>query len=607
MVAGLAIHTSEPRVWTPDEIALAEEVAERTWAAVERARAEAVVAADLQETQRLRALGARLITEDDTQTLYQEILAAAIALTRADAGTVQILDVATQELVLLANQGFEQTIITHFDRMSESANTPCGMALKTGNRSFVDFDVPESENPDGARRMLLEAGYRSGQSTPLITRAGKIIGMVSTHWHQHHRPSERELRFLDLLARQAADLIEQRQTAEEREQLLVREQAARAEADRANRIKDEFLAVLSHELRSPLNPILGWTQLLQNGKLDAARQAEALKTIERNAKLQAQLIEDLLDISRIMQGKLSLTAVPVSLVSVIAAALETVRLAADAKKIQITLDLTPNIAPIAGDAARLQQVVWNLLTNAVKFTPEGGQVTIALRQLEQAAQMQVIDTGRGIQPQFLPHVFEYFRQEDGSTTRKFGGLGLGLAIVRQIVAMHGGTVWAESGGEHQGAIFTVQLPLSTQAQPPELEPPRHCMTTEAPLSNLQILLVDDETDTREFQTIVLEQSGAIVTAVASGLEALQALEQFTPDLLVSDIGMAEMDGYMLIEQIRLRRQDAGGKMPALALTAYAGAFEQRKALESGFQAHLTKPVEPEDLVKAIVSLLRSQP
>ncbi|WP_242036476.1 PAS domain S-box protein [Leptolyngbya sp. FACHB-321] len=607
LVAGLAIHTSEPRVWTPDEIALAEEVAERTWAAVERARAEAVVAADLQETQRLRALGARLITEDDTQTLYQEILAAAIALTRANAGTVQILDVATQELVLLANQGFEQTIITYFDRMSESANTPCGMALKTGNRSFVDFDVPESENHDRARRMLLEAGYRSGQSTPLITRAGKIIGMVSTHWHQHHRPSERELRFLDLLARQAADLIEQRQTAEEREQLLVREQAARAEADRANRIKDEFLAVLSHELRSPLNPILGWTQLLQNGKLDAARQAEALKTIERNAKLQAQLIEDLLDISRIMQGKLSLTAVPVSLVSVIAAALETVRLAADAKKIQITLDLTPNIAPIAGDAARLQQVVWNLLTNAVKFTPEGGQVTIALRQLEQAAQMQVIDTGRGIQPQFLPHVFEYFRQEDGSTTRKFGGLGLGLAIVRQIVAMHGGTVWAESEGEHQGAIFTVQLPLSTQAQPLELESPRHCVTTEAPLSHLQILLVDDETDTREFQTIVLEQSGAIVTAVTSGLEALQALEQFTPDLLVSDIGMAEMDGYMLIEQIRLRRQDAGGKMPALALTAYAGAFEQRKALESGFQAHLTKPVEPEDLVKAIVSLLRSQP
>jgi signal transduction histidine kinase/CheY-like chemotaxis protein len=400
--------------------------------------------------------------------------------------------------------------------------------------------------------MLLEAGYRSAQSTPLITRAGKIIGMVSTHWCQHHRPSERELRFLDLLARQAADLIEQRQTAAEREQLLVREQAARVEADRANRIKDEFLAVLSHELRSPLNPILGWTQLLQNGKLDETRQAEALQTIERNAKLQAQLIEDLLDISRIMQGKLSLTAAPVNLVSVIAAALETVQLAAAAKHIQITLDLEPNLPPIAGDAARLQQVVWNLLTNAVKFTPAGGQVTLALRQLEQVAQMQVIDTGRGIQPQFLPHVFEYFRQEDGSTTRKFGGLGLGLAIVRQIVAMHGGTVWAASEGENCGASFTVQLPLSTPAQPHEPEPPRHHVTLEAPLSNLQILLVDDETDTREFQAMVLEQSGATVTAVASGLEALQALDRFTPDLLISDIGMAAMDGYMLMQQIRSR-------------------------------------------------------
>ncbi|XHX76482.1 MAG: GAF domain-containing protein [Stenomitos frigidus ULC029] len=603
-VAGLAIHTSEARVWTTDEIALAEEVAERTWAAVERARAEAVVAADLQDTQRLRELGVQLVIEDDIQTLYQEIMAAAIALTRADAGTVQILDVATQDLVLLATQGFKQTTTIHFGRINERDHTPCGIALKTGNRSFVDFDVPESEYPDRARRLLVEAGYRSGQSTPLITRAGKIIGIVSTHWREHHRPSERELRFLDLLARQAADLIEQRQTAAEREQLLVLEQAARAEADRANRIKDEFLAVLSHELRSPLNPILGWTRLLQNGKLDAARQAEALKTIERNAKLQAQLIEDLLDISRIMQGKLSLTAAPVSLASVLSAALETVQLAAAAKHIQMTLDLEPNIALIAGDAARLQQVVWNLLTNAVKFTPVGGQVTIALRQVDQWAQMRVIDTGRGIQPQFLPHVFEYFRQEDGSTTRQFGGLGLGLAIVRQIVEMHGGTVWAESEGENQGASFTVQLPLSTQAQLSEPEPPRNSVTTEASLGNLQILLVDDEIDTREFQTIVLEQSGATVTAVASSLEALQALDQFVPDLLVSDIGMAEMDGYMLIEQIRSRRQDCGGAMPAIALTAYAGTLAQQRAIESGFQAHLTKPVEPEALVKAIVSLLR---
>jgi len=287
----------------------------------------------------------------------------------------------------------------------------------------------------------------------------------------------------------------------------------------------------------------------------------------------------------------------------------------------MTLDLDSSIAPVSGDATRLQQVVWNLLTNAIKFTPKGGQVTVELRQLEQAAQMRVTDTGKGIQPQFLPHVFEYFRQEDGSTTRNFGGLGLGLAIVRQIVEMHGGTVRVESEGEHRGASFTVQLPLSTQAQPSEAKRPRDSVTLGAPLSNLQILLVDDETDTREFQALVLEQSGATVTAVASGFEALQALDRFRPDLLISDIGMAAMDGYMLMQQIRSREAlrshahltDEGRTMPAfseavlpaIALTAYAGAFEQRKAIESGFQLHLTKPVELEALVKAIVGLLRN--
>jgi PAS domain S-box-containing protein len=252
-----------------------------------------------------------------------------------------------------------------------------------------------------------------------------------------------------------ADIDDRKQAEAERELLLRREQAARAEAEQANRIKDEFLAVLSHELRSPLNPILGWARLLQNGKFDEARRTEALKTIERNAKLQSQLIEDLHDTSRIMQGKLLLTVAPVSLTSVISAAAETVRLAAEAKQIQVTLDLDRAVSSISGDAARLQQVVWNLLTNAVKFTPSGGQVIVELRQLNQMAQIRVIDTGKGINPQFVPYVFEYFRQEDGSTTRKFGGLGLGLAIVRRIVEMHGGTIQADSLGEGLGATFTV--------------------------------------------------------------------------------------------------------------------------------------------------------
>ena len=374
----------------------------------------------------------------------------------------------------------------------------------------------------------------------------------------------------------------------ERQRILQQEQAAREEAERANRLKDEFLAVLSHELRSPLNPILGWTRLLQLGKLDAARTTEALKIIERNAKLQAQLIEDLLDISRIMQGKLSFTVTPVKLTGVISEALETVRLAASAKHITIKLDLDLDSAKgsVSGDAARLQQVVWNLLTNAVKFTSHGGQVTVEVRQLEGLAQIRVIDTGKGINPNFLPHVFEYFRQEDGSTTRRFGGLGLGLAIVRQIVEMHGGTVRAESQGENQGATFIVQLPVLQQATPILSEPSSPKTTTEVPLDNIQILLVDDDPDTREFQTFLLEQSGAMVTAVTSGLEALQALEQLIPNAIVSDIGMVQMDGYTLISQIRCRPASRGGTIPAIALTAYAAEVDQQRAIGAGFQAHI---------------------
>jgi PAS domain S-box-containing protein len=576
----------------------------------ERKQAEAIITTDLANTRLLRDLSTRLLIEDNIQVLYDQIMAAAITLTRADAGTVQILDKATQELVLLAAQGFDCTITDHFDRVNASSNTSCGLALIKGTRAFIDFDRPECDDPCGALRMHVDAGYRSAQSTPLLSRSGQPIGMVSTHWRQHYRPTEQELRFLDLLARQAADLIEQRQTEAARQQVLAREQAARTAAEQANRIKDEFLAVLSHELRSPLNPILGWTRLLRHGKLAPARQSEALATIERNAKLQAQLIEDLLDISRIMQGKLTLTAAPVSLAVVIAAAVETVSLAADAKKLQITLDLDSTVAPVSGDAGRLQQVVWNLLTNAVKFTDPGGQVMVALRQVAAAdslgqvmAQLRVSDTGKGISPSFLPHVFEAFRQADGSTTRQFGGLGLGLAIVRQIVELHGGTVTAASRGEQQGATFSVQLPILPQALPLATSPNQLPAGAATCLDNVQILLVEDDADTREFQAFLLEQYGATVTAVASGIAALQALEQWLPDVLVSDIGMADMDGYRLIQQIRSRPPSQGGLVPAIALTAYAAELDQKRALQAGFQQHLTKPLEPERLVHAIVNLL----
>jgi PAS domain S-box-containing protein len=597
-VAGLAVHTTEPRDWTEEDVALAEEVAERTWAAVDRARAEAIVAADLQDTQRLRELGARLVTEGDIQTLYQEILSTAIALTRADAGRVQIFDAATQELVLLATQGFDQTMNEHFYRMDASSNTPCGMSLRNGDRSFIDFNVPQSEDPDGSMQMHVKAGYLCGQSTPLITRSGKLIGMVSTHWHEQHPSCERELRFLDLLVRQATDLIEQRQTANEREHLLAREQAARAEADRANRIKDEFLAVLSHELRSPLNPILGWSKLLQNGKLDAAKTQQALQTIERNAKLQAELIEDLLDVSRILQGKLNLNVSAINLSSIIRAAMETVRLAAEAKAIHLNANLAET-GLVAGDATRLQQVMWNLLSNAVKFTPTGGQVNIRLERLDSFAQITISDTGQGIEPDFLPYVFDYFRQADATTTRKFGGLGLGLAIVRHLVELHGGAVAVESPGIGRGAAFTVRLPLMPIQAITDHD--SRSSASASDLNGIRVLVVDDEPDSREFVAFVLEQSGAEVVTATTASEALGLLQRLKPDVLLSDIGMPEMDGYMLMQQVRALPVEQGGQVLAIALTAYAGDFNQQQARQAGFQRHLAKPVEPEKLIKTITS------
>ncbi|NDJ24883.1 response regulator [Nostoc sp. B(2019)] len=402
------------------------------------------------------------------------------------------------------------------------------------------------------------------------------------------------------------DITDRKRTESERDRLLERERAARAEAEAANRIKDEFLAVLSHELRSPLNPILGWSRLLQSRKFDETALKRALETIERNAKLQAQLIEDLLDVSRILQGKINLNMTAVDLASTIEAAMETVRLAAEAKTIQIQTMLDPAVGQVLGDSARLQQVLWNLLSNAVKFTPSGGQVNVLLECVDAQAQITVSDNGKGISPDFLPHVFEYFYQGDSTTTRKFGGLGLGLALVRHLVEMHGGTVWAQSPGEEQGSIFTVQLPLLKDSA--IIKDETNTVLTNAtasPLTGIQILLVDDNADTRDFFSFVLEEFGALVTAVASANEALQALAQSKPDILLSDIGMPEMNGYMLIEQVRaLETKEGRQQIPAIALTAYAGEMNQQQTLTAGFQQHIAKPVAPEELLTAIFNLVK---
>lgn len=395
------------------------------------------------------------------------------------------------------------------------------------------------------------------------------------------------------------DIHDQKELEVERNRLLAQEQAARAEAERANRIKDEFLAVLSHELRSPLNPILGWTKLLQTRKFNETKTAEALATIERNAKLQTQLIDDLLDVAKILRGKLSIDASPVNLAFVIESAIDTVRTAAVAKSIALH-PILPNIGQVSGDSNRLQQIVWNLLSNAIKFTPNGGQVEIQLQRVDKQAEIIVRDTGKGINPDFLPYIFESFRQEDVSITRKYGGLGLGLAIVRQLVEAHGGTITADSPGEGLGATFTVQLPLLNLQ--PEIKQLDELPQPALELTGIRVLTVDDDADARELLTVMLAEYGATVLTVGSAEEVLENLESFQPDVLVSDIGMPEVDGYSLIQQIRTLTAEKGGEIPAIALTAYARIEDSQRAITSGYQRHVTKPLDPEELVQAVMAL-----
>ena len=397
-----------------------------------------------------------------------------------------------------------------------------------------------------------------------------------------------------------------------KDELLMREQMSRAEAETANRAKDEFLSVLSHELRTPLNAILGWSAMLRQRTLSQDKVLQALETIERNAKSQAQLIEDILDVSRIITGKLRLQVRPVNLVSVIESAIESVRLAAEAKSIRLQSALDSQVGLLLGDANRLQQVVWNLLSNALKFTPKDGRVEIRLKRVNSHAEITVRDTGLGISSDFLPFVFDRFRQHDSTTTRSYGGLGLGLAIVRQLVELHGGTVTVVSPGIGKGTTFTVTLPAMIIPQPPSDPEPLNSIVeakrrveASPSLEGLQILVVDDEADALELLSTILQNNGAEVIAVASVKQALTIIETATdrsPDVLVSDIGMPDEDGYSLIRKLRQLEAQRGGKLPAIALTAYAGSDDRRQALLAGFQMHLTKPVDAAELVAVVASL-----
>jgi signal transduction histidine kinase/ActR/RegA family two-component response regulator len=383
--------------------------------------------------------------------------------------------------------------------------------------------------------------------------------------------------------------------------------ASRADAETANRLKDEFLAILSHELRTPLSAVLGWASLLGSGQLDPARTVNAIRTIERNAKLLARIIDDLLDISRIIAGNVRIESLPLDLVAVIQGALDEVRLAAEVKGVSLTFSCQAVPDPVGGDALRLQQVVANLASNAVKFTPAGGQVEVRLSSAGSEAEIQVADTGKGVAPEFLPHIFERFTQADTSTTRRLGGVGLGLSIVKALVELHGGTVRADSPGPGRGATFTVRIPVLAPRDAAEVE--RRVTQDEAMeaavlqrLDGVSVLLVEDDADGRQVLTVILELAGAKVNAVGSVRGALAALADLRPDVLVSDVGMPDEDGYALIRHIRAREASGVGGMPAIALTGYATPDDCARLLAAGFQLYLRKPVDPSQIVAAVASL-----
>lgn len=487
------------------------------------------------------------------------------------------------------------------------------LRLMRENKPYVVDDV---DNDEQVTEEDLTA-YRQTAIQAVICvplhKNGRFAGCMAVHQRvpRHWTPEEVEL--VSFVSNRFWEAIERARIVKRLNKSFTREQELRQSAETVNRVKDEFLATLSHELRTPLNAILGWATMLRNGRLSAADSARALETVERSARAQSQLIDDLLDISRIITGKLRLEITALDLSKVITAAVDAVRPAAEAKGIRLQIILDSEADAVSGDAGRLQQVVWNLVSNAVKFTPKGGRVQIRLERINSHVEIIVSDTGKGINPEFLPYVFDRFRQADQTTTRRQGGLGLGLSIVRQLVEMHGGTVHAESEGEGQGTTFIVQLPRLITISRNEREDETRVHPTAAgqvefqdseELNGLKILVVDDEPDSRELLRAVLEQCGAQVTTTGSVAAALETLQKGDFDVMISDIGMPDEDGYTLISEIRQLQAEKGGRIPAIALTAYARVEDRVRALNAGFQAHIPKPVEPVELVAVIASLAK---
>jgi PAS domain S-box-containing protein len=569
----------------------------------ERKRAE-LIQARLNRQAALRAeISAALTNENNSlPQMLQECAESVVEHLDAALARIWLLNETGDVLMLQASAGLEVNIPGLAERVPVGQYKIGLIAEEKAPHLTNDvLNDPRISDKAWAERegMAAFAGY------PLMD-GDKLIGVLAMF--ARHGLEADTINALASVADILVHGIQRKRIEDERALLLAREHEARMDAENASRLKDDFLAMISHELRAPLTAILGWAQMLRSGTLDRASAERALTTIERNAKSQAHLVGDLLDASRIATGKLSLESKPVELMSVVDAAVDAVRPSVEAKSLRMQIVMEPWVGPFNGDPERLKQVVWNLLSNAIKFTPAGGLIEVRLERLENKALLIVSDTGQGIDPEFLPHIFDRFRQADSSTKRQQGGLGLGLAIVKHIVELHGGAIYAYSRGEGQGSDFMITLPLAVQkveSNEGELWPESlpESSTRSGSLRGVKVLVVDDERDTREVLSVMLNRYGTEVRAAGSVREALEVLSEWKPDLLVSDIGMPDEDGYVMIQKLRALPADEGGQLPAVALTAFASPADREKALASGFQRHLAKPVEPVELAKIVARVL----
>jgi signal transduction histidine kinase/CheY-like chemotaxis protein len=578
-------------------------------------RAKAALEEQSHDLELLNRTGALLGAKLDLEPLVQAITDAGTQLVGADFGAFfyTVRDATGGVFMLYTLSGAPREA---FERLGHPRSTPLFAPTFEGKGGVIRIGNVHEDPRYGQWEPYL--GMPPGHlpvcsylAVPVALRSGEAIGGL---FFGHHAPdmfTERHARLLAGLAAQAGIAIdnarmydEARRAAVERAQLLEAERAARAEVERISVMKDEFLATLSHELRTPLNAILGWSDMLL-ARVTASEDRRGLQTIARNARLQSQLIEDLLDMNRIISGKVRLEVQRVDLAAVIDSALDSVGPAVESKALRLHRTLDPTAGPVFGDPQRIQQVVWNLLSNSIKFTPRGGRIDVVLRRVSSHIEIRVTDSGIGIPPEFLPHVFERFRQADSSTTRKHGGLGLGLSIVKHLVELHGGSVVADSAGEGRGAAMTVALPIRASRE----DEVSHAAVRTTPihpisfhLAGVRVLIVDDDPDARDLIGSVLAGAEAIPSTAESAGEALALLAEREFDVIISDVGMPDRDGYQLMRAVRALPPERGGRTPAIAVTAFARSEDRTRALLSGYQVHLAKPIEPHELVVTVASL-----